>query len=85
MRLVGKTRARGVRQINGSLHAVTKAEFLGQFDGQFAGGKDMPGRANALDQFAAIMRKHLGLHRFHDVWPAQIDLFGAVACRWGFG
>mgnify|MGYP000908805796 CR=1 FL=1 len=31
--------------------------------------------ADALDQFAAVMREHLGLHGFHHVGPAEIDLW----------
>jgi len=29
---------------------------------------------DALDEFAAIMGQHLGLHRFEDVRAAQVDL-----------
>ena len=52
--------ARGISQIDGALDAVAKAEFLRQFDGQIAGGKDVAVGADALDQFAAVMRQAPG-------------------------
>ena len=71
----GKMFARRVGEVNGALDAVTKAEFLCELDGQVAGGKHAAVGADALDQFAAIMRQHLGLHGLHDVGPAEIDFF----------
>ena len=65
--------SRGVGQINGALDAVAKAEFLGELDGQVAGGKHVAVGADALDQFAAVMRQHLGLHGLHDVGAAEVD------------
>ena len=72
-RLAGKDLAGGIGQVNGALDAVAKAEFLGQLDGQIAGRKHMAAGANALDQVAAIMREHLGLHGRHDIGAAEVD------------
>ena len=69
--------AGGVSQVNGPFHAVTKAVFLGQLDGQQAvGAEDVALVANALDQFAAVMGQHLGLDGGHDIRAAEIDLPG---------
>jgi len=39
-----------------------------------AGGKHAAIGADALDEFAAIMRQHLGLHGLHDVGAAEVYL-----------
>jgi tetratricopeptide (TPR) repeat protein len=74
----GKIPWRGVGQVNGALDAVAKAEFLGELDGEAVGGKHAAVGADAFDQFAAVMRQHLGLHRLHDVRPAEV-LGGVMA------
>ena len=70
-RLVRVSPARRIGQVNGAFDAVTKAKFLGEFDGQITCGKDVPVGANAFDQFAAVMRQDLRLHGGHDIRPAQ--------------
>ena len=65
---------RGVGHVDGAFDAVTKAEFLGQFDGETIGLEHAAVGADALDEFAAVMRKHLCLHGFHDIGPAQVNL-----------
>ena len=72
----GISAAGGVSEIDGAFDAIAKAEFLGQFDRQIAGRKDVAAGADALDQFAPVMGKDLGLHRSHDVGPPQIDFLG---------
>src|SRR5208282_5045423 len=74
----------GVGEVNRALDAVAEAEFLRELDGEFAGGKHAAARADALDQFAAIMSEHLRLHRFHDVGPAKVDFLrggGSSGCH----
>ena len=67
--------AGGVGKVNGAFHAVTKAEFLGQLDGEKAvGAEDVALVANALHQFAPVMGQDLGLDRGHDIRAAEIDL-----------
>ena len=66
---------RGVGEVNGALDAVAKAEFLGELDGEAVGGKHAAAGADAFDEFAAIMREHLGLHGLENVGPAEIDFF----------
>ena len=72
---IGKVFPRGVGEVNRALDAVAKAEFLRELHGEVAGGKHAAAGADALDQFAAVMREHLGLHRLHDVGPAEVDFF----------
>ena len=67
--------SRGVGEVNGALDAVAKAELLRELDREAVRGKHAAVGADALDQFAAIMREHLGLHGFQDVGPAEVDLF----------
>ena len=74
-RVVGKIFPRGVGEVNRALDAVAEAEFLGELHGEFAGGKHATAGADALDDFAAVMRQHLGLHRLHDVGAAEVDFF----------
>ena len=45
----------GISQVNGALHTVTKAKFLGQFHSQVAGGEHPAAAANLFNDFAAIM------------------------------
>jgi hypothetical protein len=71
---VGIRAARRVGQVYRPFDPVTKAELLGQPNGQLAGGKNMTTGANLLDQFAAVMRQNLRLHRRHDVGPPQVHL-----------
>ena len=77
---VGISPARRVGEVNRALDAVAKAEFLGEFDREVAGGEHVAVGANALDDFAAIMRKHLRLHGLHDVGPAKVDFLGDRRC-----
>ena len=74
---IGEIFPGGIGEVNGPFDPVAKAEFLGQFHGQIAGGQHAAIGAHALDQFAAIMRQHLGLDRLHDVGPAQVDFLPA--------
>ena len=71
----GKDLPGGVSQIDGPFHAVTKAKFLGQFDGeQPIGRQDVALVQDAIDQIAAIMGHHLGLHRLHHIRSAEVNL-----------
>ena len=70
---LGKIFLGGVGEVNRTLDAVTKAEFLREFDGELARGQDAATGANAFHQFAAVMGEDLRLHRFHDVRTAKVD------------
>jgi hypothetical protein len=72
---------RGVGQVYRPLHPVTKTELLRQLDGHVPRRQNMPVRANPLDQLAAVVRQHLGLHRRHNVRTAQVHFLRG---RWGF-
>ena len=67
--------ARGIGQINGAFHAVTKAEFLGQLHRQTVRGEHAAIGADPFHEFTAVVRQHLGLHRFENVRAAKVDLF----------
>ena len=78
--LVRENFSRGISQINRALDAITKTEFLRQLYSQPIGGQDMASCANAVNEFAPIMRKNLGLNRFHDVGAAKVDLSWRCRC-----
>src|SRR3954471_7415508 len=61
-----------VREIDGSLDAVTKTKLLGQPHRGVAGANDPALPANLVDDVAAVMRFDLFLHRRHDIRRAQI-------------
>jgi hypothetical protein len=73
--------ARGVSEIDGAFNAVTEAKFLREFDGNATGRNHAAASANAIDEFAAIMRQHLGLNGLHDIGPSQIDFLRGCRSR----
>ena len=77
-RVFGKIFPRGIGQVNRALHAVAKSEFLRELHRQAVGGQHAAVGADAFDQFAAVMRQHLGLHGLHDVGAAEVDFVGSA-------
>ena len=68
----------GVGEVDGALDAVTKAEGLGQLDGEAVGGEVRLGVAQVFDDRAAVVAFDLFLHELHDLRGAEIHaLFGA--------
>ena len=65
--------ARGVGEVDGAFHPVAKAELLGQPHRQPGRRQDAALRADALDEFAAVVGFHLRLDGGHDVGRAQVD------------
>ena len=77
--LLGEMFFGGVGEVNRALDAVAETEFLRELDGEFAGGKHAAAGADAFDQFAAIVREHLRLHRLHDVGAPEVDFFCIIS------
>src|SRR5215472_14691396 len=64
--------ARGVRQIDGALDAVTEAKLLCQTHGSIANRNDSAGTPDFFNDIAAVMRLDLLLNGRHHTWRAQI-------------
>src|SRR5437763_16088617 len=76
---ISKYFARRVGEVDRTLNAVTKPELFRQAYGRVTNGKNSAGAANFFDNIAALMRRHLFLHRRHHVGRAQVDV--VARCR----
>ena len=74
--LVRKNFPRRVREIDGALDAVAEAELLREMHGHAVHRERAAGGADALDDFAAVVRLDLRLHGGHDVGGAEVRAFG---------